>query len=82
MWKSGTIFRNGTEIFSTPFGTHIAWYRNIPRAVKQRKVNWNGHTLRRNSLIKHVIERKVEGAGRRRRRCKQILKEVNEKKGY
>jgi len=82
VWKSGTIFRTGTDIFSPPFWTHIASYRNIPLTVKQRKANWNGYTLRSNSLIKHVIERKVEGTGRRRRRCKQTLKELNEKKGY
>jgi hypothetical protein len=28
------------------------------------KINWIGHRLRRNCLLKHVIEGKIEGAGR------------------
>ena len=32
-----------------------------------------GHILRRNCLLKHVIEGKIEGAGRRGRRRKQLL---------
>jgi hypothetical protein len=38
--------------------------RNIPCTIKQRKADWNDHILRRNSHLKHVIERKVEGKGR------------------
>ena len=34
--------------------------RNIPRTIKRRKANWIGHILRRNCLLKHVIERKIE----------------------
>jgi hypothetical protein len=32
--------------------------RNTPHAIRQRKVNWIGHILRRNCLLKHVIEGK------------------------
>jgi hypothetical protein len=46
--------------------------RNIVHTVKKRKANWIGHILRRNCLLKHVIEGKLEGmiqvSGRRRRR--------------
>jgi hypothetical protein len=35
--------------------------RNILHAVKRRKTNWIGHILRRNCLLKHVIEGKIEG---------------------
>jgi hypothetical protein len=35
--------------------------RNILHAIKRRKANWIGHILRRNCLIKHIIERKKEG---------------------
>jgi hypothetical protein len=31
--------------------------RNILHTIKRRKINWFGHFLRRNCLLKHVIER-------------------------
>ena len=33
--------------------------RNILRAIIRRKTNWIGHTLRRNTLIKHIISRNL-----------------------
>jgi hypothetical protein len=58
--------------------------RNIVLTVKRRKVNWIGHILRRNCPLKQVIEGKVEGrmevTGRRGRRCKQLLDDLNEKR--
>jgi hypothetical protein len=51
--------------------------RNILRTVKRKKTNWIGHTLRRNCLLKHVIEGKMEvkikAMERRGRRRKQLL---------
>ena len=42
--------------------------------------------MRRNCLIKHVIEGKIEGRievkGRRGRRCKQLPDGLKEKRGY
>jgi hypothetical protein len=35
--------------------------RNILHTVKRRKANWIGHILRRNCLLKHGIEGKLEG---------------------
>jgi hypothetical protein len=35
--------------------------RKIVHEVKRRKVNWMGHILLRNCLIKHIIEGKIEG---------------------
>ena len=32
-----------------------------PATLKRRKANWIGHMLRRNCLLKDVIERKIEG---------------------
>jgi len=41
------------------------------------KANWIGHIFRRNCLLKHVIEGKIEGsievAGGQGIRCKQLL---------
>jgi hypothetical protein len=59
---------------------------NIVHTVKGRKTNWIGHILRRNCLLKHVIEGKVEGKRkvkrRRGRRRKQLLDDLKERRGY
>jgi hypothetical protein len=34
---------------------------NILQTAKRRKVNWYGHILHRNCLLKHIIEGKIEG---------------------
>ena len=47
--------------------------RNILHTVTRRKGNWIGHVLRRNCLVKRVLEGKIEGTGRRGRRRKQLL---------
>jgi hypothetical protein len=60
--------------------------RNILHTIHRRKANLIGHILRRNCLLKHVIEGKVEGriemTGRRGRRCKQLLDDLKEKRRY
>jgi hypothetical protein len=35
--------------------------RNILHTIQRRKVEWIGHILRRNCLLKHVMEGKMEG---------------------
>ena len=35
--------------------------RNILQETRKRKVNWIGHILRRNCLLKEVIEGKIKG---------------------
>jgi hypothetical protein len=60
--------------------------RNIVHTIKRRKANWFRHILRRNCLLKHVIEGKLEGridmTGRRGRRRKQLLDDLKEKRRY
>jgi hypothetical protein len=60
--------------------------RNILYTIKRRKANRIGHILRRNCLIIHVIEGKLEGrtemTGRRGRRRKQLLDDLKEKRRY
>ena len=55
----------------------VKWERHIVHTVKRRKANWIGHVLRRNCLVKHLIELKVEGrrkmTGRRGRKREQLL---------
>jgi hypothetical protein len=58
--------------------------RNIARTI--RKVNWIGHILLRNCVLKHgtkgQIEGKMEITGRRGRRRKQQLDDLKEKSRY
>jgi hypothetical protein len=37
--------------------------RNILHTIKGKKTNWIGYTLRRNFLLKLVVEGKLEGMG-------------------
>jgi len=47
---------------------------------------WIGHILRRNCLLQHVIEGKIKGqtevTGRRGRRCKKLLDDLKDRRGY
>jgi hypothetical protein len=60
--------------------------RNILHTIKRRKPNWIGHVLRRNCLLKNVIEGKIEGprppTERRGRRRKELLDDLKEKRRY
>jgi hypothetical protein len=60
--------------------------RNILHTIKRRKAKWIDHILRRNCLLKQVIEGKLEGriemTGRRGRRRKQLLDDFREKRRY
>jgi len=57
---------------------------NVLHKIKRRKSNWIVHNLRRNCLLKHVIEGKMEEmirvTGRRGRRRKQLLDDVRKRK--
>jgi hypothetical protein len=59
--------------------------RNILHIIKRRNANWIGHILRRNCLLKHIIEGKIEGrtevTGIRERRREQVLDDRKEKRG-
>jgi hypothetical protein len=61
--------------------------RSILHEINKRKSNWIGHILRRNCLLRQVIERKIKGGievtGRRgRRRRRKLLGDLNERRGY
>jgi hypothetical protein len=59
---------------------------NILHKIIRRKANCFGHILRRNCLLKHVIEGKLEGriemTGKRGRRRKQLLDDLKGNTGY
>jgi hypothetical protein len=52
--------------------------RKALRTAKQSKTNWIGHVLRRNCLLKHIIEGMIERTGRLGRRRKQLLNDLKE----
>jgi hypothetical protein len=60
--------------------------RTILHTVKKRKAKQIGTILRRNWLLKPVIEGRIEGrievAGRRGGRRKQLLDDLTETRGY
>jgi hypothetical protein len=60
--------------------------RNVLQKAKGRKANWIGHILRRNCLLKHVIEGNIECGievtGRRGRRRKKLKNDFKEKREY
>jgi hypothetical protein len=58
----------------------------IPHEIRKRKANWIGHILRRNCLLKQVIEGKIkeemEVTKRRGRERKKLLDDLKERRGY
>ena len=60
--------------------------RNILHEIRKRKASWIGHILRRNCLLKQVIEGKIKGemevTRRRWRRRKKLLDDLNDRTGY
>ena len=51
-----------------------------------RKAKWFGHIWHRNHRLKHIVEVKIgesiEVTGRRRGRCKKLVDNLKEKRGY
>ena len=60
--------------------------RNILHEIRKRKANWICHILRRNCLLKQVIEGKIKGemevTRRRGRRGKKLLDDLKDRRGY
>jgi len=61
-------------------------HRNILHEIRKQKANWIGHILRRNCLLKQVIKGKVkeemEVTRRQGRRCKKLLDDLKDRRGY
>jgi hypothetical protein len=64
----------------------ISEQRNILQEIRKRKANWIGHILRRNCLLKQVTEGQIKGqievTRRRGRRCKKLLDDLGDRRGY
>ena len=55
MEKISWTYRVRNEAFQ-----RVIEYRNILYTMKRRKGNWIGHILRKNCLVKYVIDGKIE----------------------
>jgi hypothetical protein len=59
--------------------------RNILHEISKRKANCIGHILRRNCLLRQVIEGNIKGGievtERRRRRRRKLLDDLKERRG-
>jgi hypothetical protein len=64
----------------------VSEQRDILHEIRKRKANWIGHILRRNCLLKEVIEGKIKGqievTRRRGRRRKKLLEDLGDRRGY
>jgi len=60
--------------------------RNILHEIRKQKANWIGHILRRNCLLKQVMEGKIKGemevTRRRGRIRKKLLDNLKDRRGY
>ena len=59
---------------------------NVRAEISKRRANWIGYILRRNCLLKPVIEGKIKGemevTRRRGRRRKKLLDDIRDRRGY
>jgi hypothetical protein len=62
------------------------YYCYILHEISKRKANWIGHILRRNCLLRQVVEGKIKGGievtGRRGRRRRKVLDNLKGRRGY
>ena len=60
--------------------------RNILHEIRKRKANWIGHILRRNCLLKQVIEGNIKGqmevTRRQGRRRKKLMDDIKDSRGF
>ena len=80
MRKWNWPFVNGGECKS-----HTVYILTLHEIIK-RKANWIGHILRRNCLLKQVIEGKIKGqievTRRQGRRRMKLLDDLKDRRGY
>jgi hypothetical protein len=60
----------------------VSEQRNILHEIRKRKANRIGHILRRNCLLKQVIEGKIKGQIEVTRRCKKLLDDLWDRGDY
>jgi ribosomal 50S subunit-associated protein YjgA (DUF615 family) len=56
--------------------------RIILHEIRKRKANWIGYILRRNCLLKHVIEGKIKGEMQVTKRRKELLDNLEDRRMF
>jgi hypothetical protein len=56
--------------------------RNIQHEKRKQKANWIGRILRRNYLLKQVIEGKIKGEIEVTRRRMKVQNDIKDRRGY
>jgi hypothetical protein len=60
----------------------VSEQRSILHEIRKRKANGIGHILRRNCLLKQVIEENIKGRIEVTRRRKKLLDDLVDRRGY
>ena len=85
VWKRCRFFLNVFHVRNEKVLLQVIEQRNILHAIRKRKANWIGHILRRNCLLKQVIEGKIKGEieliRRQRGRRKKLLDDLKDRRG-
>jgi hypothetical protein len=63
-WRRMETIRWTDHVRNEEVLLRVSEQRNILHEIRKRKGNWIGHILRRNCLLKEVIEGKIKGAKR------------------
>ena len=83
MFKNGMGF--GDHVRNEEVLLRVNEQRNILHEIRKRKANWIGH-IRRNCLVKQIIEGKIKGqievTRRQGRRRKKLLDDLKDRRGY
>jgi len=68
----------------TVFSVGSKWisFCTVLHEIRKRKANWFGHILRRNCLLKQVIEGKIKGEMGVTRRRRKLLDDLKDRRGY
>ena len=78
------IFNRADHVRNEEVLLRVNEQRNILREISKRKANWIGHILRRNCLLKQVIEGKIKGemevTRRSGRRCRKLLDDLKDRR--
>jgi hypothetical protein len=78
------LSRKSNNVVVFPF--RVKEQRNILHEISKWKAHWIGHILHRNCLLQQVTEGKIKGGievtGRHGRRCRKLLDDLKERRGY
>jgi hypothetical protein len=81
-WRKSTRILYYIYVRNEKVLLRVSEQRNIRHEIRKRKANWIGHILRRNCLLKEVIEGEIKGQIEVTRRRKKLLDDIGDRRGY